>query len=254
MSNNEALKAIGRYYEHEADGRDEEAPTQKKDAVITCTPLMVSQYITTNETSVKKTYKGVCCQVCLFEGRKTRAKSVAICGRHAIQACLVTPNLSAYINDNFKNAVEKSTEEEMAMWRCPDVSDSCWTKAHSFYIERGLWRPSTKAATTTKDHTNLFRHHGVKVLSMLYKNKEDWMLKHGLISKKGGTRGRKSKKQTTTGTTEPTTKQLRTQRRQNKTTTTPATTTRGSNSDYMGSDDDNSEGSLDNDLFNKVTQ
>jgi hypothetical protein len=137
--------------------------------------------------------------------------------------------------------MKRVLKKEMAMWRCPNVSDSCWTKAHSFYIERGLWRQSTKATTTTKDHTNIFRHHGVKVSSMLYKNKEDWMLKHGLISKKGGTRGRKSKKQATTGTTEPTTKQLRTQRRQNITTTTSAATTRGSNSDYTGSDNDNSD-------------
>lgn len=183
---------------------------------------MVNQYIIANspnedtEEAPVKTYKGVCCQVCVFEGRKTRTKSVAFCGKHGIRACLTTPNLFSYGNEKFKNAVEASTETELAMWRCPNVSESCWRKAHSFYIVKGLWGQESKLPGSN-DHHKTFRHHGVKVSSILYKNREDWMLKHNLISKKGGTRGRKSTKRQTTSTgaeeTSSTTKRKR--RRQN---------------------------------------
>ena len=112
----------------------------KYDSIPSCTPVMVNQYITANspnedtEEAPVKTYKGVCCQVCVFEGRKTRTKSVAFCGKHGIRACLTTPNLLSYGNENFKNAVEVSTETELAMWRCPNVSESCWRMEKSAFF------------------------------------------------------------------------------------------------------------------------
>ena len=233
MTNNDALEAMNEGQQRKEDS-DEETTTargtkrKKRDGdVVSCTPLMVNQYITTNplnedtEETPVKTYKGVCCQVCSFEGRKTRTKSVAFCCNHGIRACLTTPNLMSYKNEKFQNAVAKSTDKELAMWRCPDVSDSCWSKAHSFYIQQGLWGQGSPVATTNDNKT--FRHHGVKVSSMLYKKKEDWMLKHRLISKKGGTRGRKSMKQTTSSTTEPSTSQPKKRQRQNEITNTDIT-------------------------------
>jgi hypothetical protein len=138
MTNNDALEAINEGQQNHKDSDDDEEATatgrgsrrKKNDNVASCTPLMVNQYITSspqNEDSEKprvKTYKGLCCQVCLFEGRKTRTKSVAFCGNHGIRACLTTPNLSSYKSNKFKNAVEKSTKAELAMWQCPNVSDS----------------------------------------------------------------------------------------------------------------------------------
>jgi hypothetical protein len=206
MTNIDVLKAMNQgekadddsYHSVTANGTCE----KKGDETVACTPLMVNQYIAHGEDTEEapvKTYKGVCCQVCLFEGRKIRTKSVAFCGSHGIRACLTTPNLLSYKDKYFKNAVEKSTKEELAMWRCQNVSDSCWSKAHYFYIEKGLWG-KTSTSQTTNDH-NAFRHHGVKISSELYKSKEDWMLRHQLISQKGRTRGRKSRKRPTAAIT-----------------------------------------------------
>ena len=264
MTNNDVLEAISQ--QHEEDSPDEGTVTgrdgkrnKKQDGTISCTPMMVNQYITTNnqhednEEGPVKTYKGVCCQVCLFEGRKTRTKSVAFCSKHGIRACLTTPNLSSYKSDKFQNAVETSTDEELAMWRCPKVSDSCWSKAHSFYIRKGLWGQGN-APPVTSNH-KAFRHHGVKVSSELYKNKEDWMLKHGLISKKGGTRGRKSQKRKATSTAEPSTTRTRKRRRPNETTAKNTTTEDEEiNGDHMRSDNDGSDASLDSLLLQQVTQ
>ena len=139
------------------------------------------------------------------------------------------------------------------MWRCPKVSDSCWSKAHSFYIRKVLWGQGN-APTITSDH-KAFRHHGVKVSSVLYKNKEDWMLKHGLISKKGETHGRKSQKRQATSTAEPSTTRTRKRRRLNETTAKITTTQDDEiNSDHMRSDHDGSDASLESLLLRQVNQ
>ena len=265
MTNNDALEAINEAQQsQECSSDDNEVGTARRKTkynnAASCTPVMVNQYITANspnedtEEARVKTYKGVCCQVCLFEGRKTRTKSVAFCGKHGIRTCLTTPNLLSYSIDKFKNAVETSTETELAMWRCPDVSDSCWRKAHSFYIVRGLWGEESKLPGSN-DHKT-FRHHGVKVSSILYKNREDWMLKHNLISKKGGTRGRKSRKRQTTSTAgEPSSTTKTKRRRQNHEKPSAASTTTDTvrvsgnmvdetHNDNCRSDDDESDDSL----------
>ena len=88
MTNNDVLEAISEGQRREED-KDEATANNRgsrqktHDNMASCTPLMVNQYITPNpenedtEEARVKTYKGVCCQVCVFEGRKTRTKSVA---------------------------------------------------------------------------------------------------------------------------------------------------------------------------------
>ena len=126
--------------------------TKEETVVVSCAPLMANQYLTKSQTdseeSPVKSYKGLCCQVCLFEGRKIRTKSVAYCPTHGVRACLSTPDLLAYADDKFKTAVEVSTQEELALWKCPDTSMSCWSKAHTFYGLRGLWGQKTTTPTT----------------------------------------------------------------------------------------------------------
>ena len=150
------------------------------------------------------------------------------------------------------------------MWRCPNVSDSCWSKAHTFYIERGLWGLGSTTPTSTNDQKS-FRHHGVKVSSVLYKNREDWMLEHKLIAKKGGTHGRKSTKRRTTSTAEPSTRKTK-RRRQNHEKTLASSTidnvrVSGNMADKTNSykngssdDDDESNASHDSLLLKQVTQ
>jgi hypothetical protein len=123
---------------------------------------------------------------------------VAYCNSHGIRACLTPPNVLSYINDKFEKAVNNSTEEELSMWRCPDVNGSCWSKAHSFYIERGLWKKPSQSQR--KKDGDISQVHAVKLSCKLYQNKEDWMLKHALISRKNGKPGRKSRKRPTAPT------------------------------------------------------
>jgi hypothetical protein len=132
LTNEEVLKNINP--DDDNDDSNTEVEEREIFQCVTdfCTPLLVSKLLT--QTEVKKSYKGVCCQVCVFEGRKFRTKSVAYCNSHGIRACLTPPNVLSYINKKFENAVNNSTEEELSMWRCPDVNGSCWSKAHSFYI------------------------------------------------------------------------------------------------------------------------
>jgi len=191
MTNTDVMESIREGREDESQEATSISQGARNDCVDSCTPLMANQYLRSEESPVKS-YNGICCQVCLFEGRKTRTKSVAYCVKHGIRACLTTPNLSSFSNDKYKNAVLASTDEELSLWRCPAESMSCWIKAHSFYIERGLWGQSN-TSTTTNNKQN-FRHCGVRISSELYQNKEEWMVKHGLINTKGAPRGRKSKK------------------------------------------------------------
>jgi hypothetical protein len=112
MTNNDALEAISEAQQSQEcrseDNEDSRNNRQTMKLDSSCTPLMVNQYITVNsanedtEEAHVKTYKGVRCQVCLFEGRKTRTKSVAFCGKHGIRACLTTPNLLSYKMRNSK--------------------------------------------------------------------------------------------------------------------------------------------------------
>ena len=190
----------------------------------------------------------------MFEGRKTRTKSVAFCGNHGIRACLTTPNLSLYKNKKFEIAVHESTNEELAMWQCPKVSDLCWSKAHHFYIRKGLWGQES-AQTTGNDQKITFRHHGVKLSSNLYKNKEDWMLRHGLISNKGGTRGRKSRKRKPTTMAQQSTTQ-RTKRRRGNVARTKITTTEDDEITLteLSENNDQSDASSDSSLLQDMRQ
>ena len=190
----------------------------------------------------------------MFEGRKTRTKSVAFCGNHGIRACLTTPNLSLYKNKKFEIAVHESTNEELAMWRCSKVSDSCWSKAHHFYIRKGLWGQES-AQPTGNDQQLTFRHHGVRLSSDLYKNKEDWMLRHRLISTKGGTRGRKSRKRKpTTEAKQSTTRQ--TKRRRGNVASPKITTTEDDEITLseLSEDNDQCDASTDSSLLQDMRQ
>jgi hypothetical protein len=94
--------------------------------------------------------------------------------------------------------LNNSTKEELSMWRCPDVNGSCWSKAHSFYIERGLWKKPSQSQK--KKDGDISQVHAVKLSCKLYQNKEDWMLKHALKSRKAGKPGRQSRKRPTAPT------------------------------------------------------
>ena len=241
MTNNEVLVAINPV-EDDDSSTDVEEGNEYRGLTNSCIPLLVNKYITANasnedieeaKSKKAKSYKGVCCQVCVFEGRKFRTKSVAYCNNHGIRACLITPNVGSYVNAQFQNAVENSTEQELSKWRCPYVNDSCWKKAHSFYIERGLWKkPST---SRRKSHDVISQVNAVKLSSILYQNKEDWMLKHHPISRKGAKPGRKSRKRPTTATTMEAAESTTKRRHRNKASTT-------TNADAPTTNDDDTSG------------
>ncbi len=90
------------------------------------------------------------------------------------------------------------------------------------------------------------------MVTVLYENKEDWMLKYRLITKKGGTRGRKPQKRPA----EPSTVQGKRRRQQNETTTTTAAimNVHEPNSGRMSCDNDRSDSSLDSSFMLQVTR
>ncbi len=75
---------------------------------------------------------GFACQVCKFEERGLKLISVAICTKHCLRLCT---------RSHERKTIFKSDGEEISdySWMAPDDSMSCWEKAHSFYIPKGLF-------------------------------------------------------------------------------------------------------------------
>ena len=100
----------------------------KDSATVECTHNAVSGLW--NQRSKKK---GFTCQICRFEGRGDNiVKDVCWCGKHAIRCCSVVRKNKPVKKCDGTNMTDYS-------WRAPDETQTCWEKAHSFYIPNGLF-------------------------------------------------------------------------------------------------------------------
>ena len=63
-------------------------PSMVSPKKVSCSPVSVSQYIKKNKTESGASYEGMCCQVCLFEGRSRTSRHVVIC-MHGVRACTI---------------------------------------------------------------------------------------------------------------------------------------------------------------------
>jgi hypothetical protein len=92
-----------------------------------CVPVAYTEFM------VKRSQKkGFACQVCKFEGRGNRLKTVAICTKHCLRLCTRSYERETLFKNDGKEISDYS-------WMAPNDSMSCWEKSHTFYIPRGLF-------------------------------------------------------------------------------------------------------------------
>ena len=81
------------------------------------------------------------CQICEFEGRGRKRKAVNMCSYHQIRAC-TSQNPDSRLMKAFIHFGKKYINfdiDSMDSWLCPDTHQTCWEKAHNFYIPKGLF-------------------------------------------------------------------------------------------------------------------
>ncbi len=111
---------------------DREEDEEKDVSMTACLPRSVSECMASRNKR-----KGFACQVCRFEQRRDRVRAVAICPTHCLRLC----TLSHPFVPLFTDANEEVTDYN---WMAPEHSMTCWQKAHSFYIPRGLFKKDYK--------------------------------------------------------------------------------------------------------------
>ena len=130
----------------------------------------------------KRSYQGVACQVCLWEERGFKTKSVMLSRELGVRSCF---GLAPKPGDG--EAVKKmqkmmaESDQESLKWLCPDSQKTCWDKLHHFYWPKGLWSGKVKnplSASAKKTPTKRVRQ-----MSELYKLKEAWLIQNGLKKK-----------------------------------------------------------------------
>ena len=155
-----------------------------------CHPLSVANFL--GDRRKKRT--GLSCQVCAFEGRgKGKIRSVVICLCHRIRVCTVPR----------QNNSEELSKLDDNSWRAPE-GISCWSKAHSFYIPKGLFSDNPSTITPEEiaklQEGKKINFQCVKTGSELYKKKT--LVTRGMegnvrkrLRKKGEQRGRRKKEE-----------------------------------------------------------
>ena len=88
----------------------------------------------------------------------------------------------------FKLVSAASAEDSLFQWYCPNLSATCWQKAHKFYIPKGLWGKSQGGLA---DRFGCPRARGFAISSQIYKLRNEWLLEMGLIDKLPRKRGPK---------------------------------------------------------------
>jgi len=99
-----------------------------------CNPIDIRSYF----TNCKLSHRRLFCQICLFEGRGRKLKSVALCAQHQVRACL-----KSYPNSTANNIYIDPTKGRQVCtdwsWVCPNKTLTCWEKLHQFYIPNKLF-------------------------------------------------------------------------------------------------------------------
>ena len=124
-----------------------------------CQPLSVTRFL----GAKRKKKTGLGCQVCNFEGRgKGIVRSVVICLCHRIRLCT-----DSRISTDTQGLSDTT-------WCAPD-GESCWFKAHSFYIPKGLFadnvRPITADEVSRLNDGKTIKFQCVRTGSDLYQKK-----------------------------------------------------------------------------------
>ena len=130
-----------------------------------CFPLSVTNFMGIN----RKKKKGLCCQVCAYEGRgQGKTRGVVICTRHRLWMCAVPHSKTFRLLDN------QGREVQDFSWMAPEGM-SCWYKAHTFYIKNEVFADTVPAVTEEEmeglKNGKLMKFQAIKTGSALYKKK-----------------------------------------------------------------------------------
>ena len=121
---------------------DDDEPLSRAAKVI-YQPVSVMAFLKrNNEDKAGRSYKGMRCQVCLFELRRNVTKDVSFCKYHGLRMCTVVRPLDDTTTIG-KTISQSSPNDEVFKWYCPDLTATCWQEAHKFYIPQGLWGRTT---------------------------------------------------------------------------------------------------------------
>ena len=132
--------------------------------VLSCVEFMTSR----NQRN------GFACQICMFEERRLDVRAVVICPHHCLRLC----TLSYPFVKLFKQDKSEVTDYS---WMAPDHSMTCWEKAHSYYIPKGLFKQDCVAI----NWDNL-KFQNARISSNLYSRKSSALGK--VPCKRGGRR------------------------------------------------------------------
>ena len=150
-----------------------------------CVPVGVANFlkgasddgIVRNENTTKRSYKGLICQICKYEGRSNTSRWVSYCHTHRLRMCTSTAGKRKYQSLEFEEAILASREAELGTWLCPQQDWTCWEKAHKYYIPQGLFGNDFGGGA---DNQKL-RTKSVKTNSDIYRRRQKWMYDHGLL-------------------------------------------------------------------------
>ena len=165
-------------------------PTKPKPSIaspkkVSCSPIAVSQFIRKSKDGHGTTYEGMCCQICVYEGRGRLSRHVVFC-THGVRACTIN-----HVEHIPKTPLAKKLRESLdgtEGWLCPNMNATCSEKLHKFYIPKGLFGVSPRASWT---ETDLPATLSLACKSAPYIAKTEWLQKNGLMSPRK--RGRKRK-------------------------------------------------------------
>jgi len=100
-----------------------------------------------NNLPCKLSTKIKICQVCKYELRKPKWKSVTLCPKHGVRLC-------TEVRQERRNCLPTITKRDGSevtdwSWTC-DTVDSCWNKFHNFYAAQGLFNKKFSLASSGK--------------------------------------------------------------------------------------------------------
>jgi hypothetical protein len=108
----------------------EKTEEEEDDWEVSCLPVHLNSLAAKLSTKIK------ICQVCKYELRRPKWKSVTLCPRHGVRLC-------TEVRQERRKCLPIITKTDGSLvtdwsWTC-DTMDSCWNKFHKFYQPQGLF-------------------------------------------------------------------------------------------------------------------
>ena len=139
-----------------------------------CNFTLVSKFVK-KKPGPGRSYLGLNCQVCKWEGRSARTRSVVLC-QHGIRSCSERRDNSKAPRSELLDLLAKAesapeTYPSFERWYCLEAGLTCYEKLHKFYLPKKLFGPKPKL-TFKDDGTPIC--HAVHRTSNIYWEKIGW--------------------------------------------------------------------------------